>query len=459
MLPVGIFVAFTGLFAGSVLSSLTPAVEVVALPVVERPSIKGTAPNQGEKQQAVVVQAAGWIEPDPFAVYAATLIDGIVKEVSFLEGNQVAKGDLLVRLIDDDARLMLERAQVEARAAEESWQANIEAQRESMVAGASVDKTQASLELARAELEAERAVLRGAKDINDRTRVLVGEALISHEEHDRTEATAQAQAARVRVVERRIDELKAQLQGVQAEQAAAQRRLELRTDERRHLELTRVALEEARLRLERTVIRASIDGVIMQRVVEPGSMVRASSDNPEMGKVAALYDPKKLQVRVDVPLADVAKVGVGQLAKVLVEVLPDALFSGKVTRITNFADIQKNTLEVKVALDDPAPELKPDMLARVRFLAAPQASDSKAATGTYSVFAPASAVGSGIAWVVTQYDGEEGLAARRDVTTTGAEADGWEEIASGLQPGDLVVVSPPENLKPNQRVRVRKGGI
>ena len=34
------------------------------------------------------------------------------------------------------------------------------------------------------------------------------------------------------------------------------------------------------------------------------------------------------------------------------------------------ADIQKNTLQVKVAIDHPPPQIKPEMLARVTFLAA-----------------------------------------------------------------------------------------
>ena len=62
-----------------------------------------------------------------------------------------------------------------------------------------------------------------------------------------------------------------------------------------------------------------------------------------------LYDPKRLQVRVDVPLADAAKVRVGQQAKVVVGVLPDRTFDGEVTRVVHEADIQRNTLQVKVA--------------------------------------------------------------------------------------------------------------
>ncbi len=172
-----------------------------------------------------------------------------------------------------------------------------------------------------------------------------------------------------------------------------------------------------------------------------------------MAVVAKLYDPVRLQVGVDVPLADAAKVGRGQRALVVVEVLPEQVFTGQVTRITNLADIQKNTLEVKVALDEPSPLLKPDMLARVRFLAAALAEDTGPAVGL-SVFAPASAIDQNAAWVVAGYDGETGTARRRTVRTTGAEEDGWLEIESGLQPGDLLVSAGAGTLQDGQRVRV-----
>ena len=456
-LPVGILLAFGGLFAGSMISSLRPVVAVETIPVVERPAIRGAAIAEATAQGAVIVQAAGWIEPDPFLVYATTLINGTVSEVLFLEGDTVKKGAPLARLIDDDARLALQHAEAEARAAEEAWTANIEAQRAVAVAAADVRETSASLARTRAELVVEQALLREAELIYGRRKMLVAARSIAQEEHDMAEAKAQAQAARVRVVGLQIEELAAQLDRVRADLVAAERRLELRTEERRRLDLSKVALAEARLRVERLEIRAPIDGVVLERMVEPGSVMMTMADNPAMSQAATLYDPARLQVRVDVPLAEVGQIGVGQEAEVVVEVLPDVTFTGQVTRVIHRADIQKNTLEVKVALDAPSPALRPDMLARVRFRAAAQTADAQAPVTGLSVFAPSEAIAGDMAWIVTGHNGEEGLAARRAIATTGAEADGWKEIASGLSPGDLLIAHPPAGLQPDQRVRILKG--
>jgi len=459
VLPIAILLAFGSLFAGSMISSLKPVAEVEVTPVIERPAIKKSVEISSNETGNVIVQAAGWIEPAPFPVYATTLTDGTVEEVLFLEGESVEKGEFLARLIDDDALLDLKEAEAEYRAAEEIFEANIERVRDAAVAKATVEETKAAWELARAELDIEKAMQKEAQLIFNRRKDLVDDGTISQEDYDTAEAKATAQDARVRVVEQRIEELEAKLKRMKAEEEAADKHLDLRIEERRDLELAEVAYEKAKLRVERLEIRAPIDGVVMERMIEPGSMMMAMSENAAMSKAAALYDPKKLQVRVDVPLADAAKIGVGQPAQIIVEVLPDQTFTGTVSRITNLADIQKNTLEVKVDVENPAPELKPEMLARVRFLSVTKDSADQQTVAGMAVFAPSEIVANDSVWVVSEFDGEEGIASKRSITKTGAEKDGWAEIESGLQPGDLLIVSSPDTLKSDQPVRIRTEGI
>src|SRR5690606_29574462 len=83
-----------------------------------------------------------------------------------------------------------------------------------------------------------------------------------------------------------------------------------------------------------------------------------------------------LQVRADVPLAEAARVSAGLPAEIRVEALPDRVFRGEVVRIVHEADPVKNTLPVKVRILDPDPALKPEMIARLQFLA-PAASPAR----------------------------------------------------------------------------------
>jgi len=179
------------------------------------------------------------------------------------------------------------------------------------------------------------------------------------------------------------------------------------------------------------------------------------SDNPASARVLSLYDPKRIQVRVDVPLVDAAKVGVGQPAEIVVDVLPDRTFSGAVTRVLHEANIQKNTLEVKAALADPDPQLRPEMLARVRFLAKVE---SEKAGETERAFVPETAVRSagGVpqVWVVREFDGNRGFASARPVRIGRTRVDGWIDVTDGVQAGDLVVSRATGDLKEGGRVRV-----
>jgi len=490
LLPVSIVVLFALLLGGSAHEALTPATEVRATPVIQRP---GSNPHAAHGRNetaggAVVAQAAGWIEPSPYPIYVSALTDGVVAEVLVLEGEPVSKGQPLARLVNEDAALDLRRAEAmlrerkgalaaakaELEAADTTWRENVGLRREAAVASASVRETSASLALARQELRRERAMLEDAEFTWERQEALRGSNTISESELVAAKAMVEGRRAAVQGAGNSIEMLEAQLDRMRAEESAAARDLELRTEDRLRLDAARAQVESAEaayelaaaerdiaaLRLARLEIVAPGDGVVMQRLVEPGSKVMIGMDDPHSAHIIHMYDPAHMQVRVDVPLADAAKLAVGQQADVVVEVLPDRTFTGRVARVTNFANIQKNTLEVKVVLDETAPQLKPDMLARVRFRQAPRGGDIVAAATPFAVFAPQEAIeGDGDtrhAWVVTAFDGERGTASRRNVSIANEASDGWVEIADGLRPGDLVITASDGNLNEGLHVRIAR---
>ncbi len=101
-LPALIASSFMTLLLVTSYDSLAPAVEVRFTPVIVK-SLSG--PMAG----AVTVQAAGWVEADPYKSYVTALADGVVREVLVLEGQRVEKGQVVARLVDDDAKLALQR--------------------------------------------------------------------------------------------------------------------------------------------------------------------------------------------------------------------------------------------------------------------------------------------------------------------------------------------------------------
>jgi RND family efflux transporter MFP subunit len=210
------------------------------------------------------------------------------------------------------------------------------------------------------------------------------------------------------------------------------------------VERAKTAVAEAELRLSRMTVVAPMDGFVLRRLKSPGDKVMLGMDNPSSSHIVEIYDPERLQVRADVPLAEASHVSVGQTCEVFCEVLPDRAFRGEVTRITNLADLQRNTLEVKVRILDPDPMLKPEMLTRVRFLASAegkQASDTPQKLERFIV--PREAItGSGNILVVRDRRGLRGRVMSVSVKEVDA-VDGDESllIVSGpLRETDLVVL-------------------
>ena len=470
LLPGALLLGFGAAIAYTARDALRPATPVKIVPVVLAPAASGG--GGGESAGTVTVQAPGWVEPDPYAVAVAALADGVVRDVLVLEGQPVQKGQVLARLIDEDAKLALARAEAELAlrqaalaAAQAGWDHPVERTRATAAAAGRAEQTRAELRMLESEVLAAAAKAEESRYENERlSKAFEGnaatplEAVIARQRFAAAEATLET-------TRRRDAVLRQQLAQAEAESTAAKENQRLRIEEARALaeakaaaDLARAARDEARLRLDRMEVRAPADGVVMSRLVEPGSKLYLGMDSPTSAVVAKLYDPRRLQVRVDVPLADAAKVSIGQDAQVTVAKLPDRVFRAKVTRVVHEADVQKNTQQFKVAILDPAPELTPEMLARAKFLAAaaPTGQKPTGGGGGTTVFAPASLLrrhgqsAQATAWVI---DPARKVATQRTVQLGAGTRGGWVAVAAGLSAGDQLIAEP-SNLTEGQKVRV-----
>ena len=457
LLPGAILLCVAALLAYSAGDVLRPATVVEVLPVVVKSSARGISGG------GVVAQGPGWVEPSPFAVSVPALAGGIVSEVLVLEGQSVQSGQVVARLIDADARLALAGAEAEmalrqASVAEAQIAAGLSGDETAKILSIS-DKLAGSPEataLARARLDLE----------NFPSQLAVRQARLAELQ---TELAAKETAARSGVISAvPVNLLKARVGGQQAEIKALHVQERILTARLRRLEVqvaadlakakaalsaAQAARDEARLRLDRMEVRASVSGVVLVRNVEPGTAVSVAGS---AGKpLIQLYDPKRLQVRVDVALSAAAQVGVDQEARIIVDVLPDEVFKGKVLRVVHEADIQRNTLQFKVSVDAPSPLLKPEMLARVRFLSPRR--EVKGEAAIERIFAPVEAVGSEAGKKVTVWvaDLSNNVARRREVTLGAVSLNDLIEVRSGLNAGDRIIVSPTDALAEGQRIRLK----
>ena len=432
LMPLALLAGFGLLFLLLFRDRLIPA-RTVELERVVTLSVEPGASDDGPPSAAsgeMLFQASGWIEPDPYMVKATALINGVIDEVPVLEGSLVSRGDLLATLIDDDAKFSLTRAERELAA--------LRSAREAHCAG--IERTLEETRTRQAEAKSATSLLDEAKDQLARFEKLRS-GVVSERDKVEAEFAIKRLEAQVIAAQGRVKELEAELP-----------KLDFEKESMAHgIAGGAVKVAEAKLALERTRIISPVDGRVLKLFVMPGQKRMLAMDDPDSSTIAWLYDPAKLQVRVDVPLADAAGLRVGQAAKIRCNLLPDRVFSGEVTRIVGEADLQRNTLQAKVEIHDPADELRPEMLCRVEFLDSGDGGSARA--GAVAVWMPQAAADEGSVWV---YNPEGSRVEKRPVQLANEKRESRIRVREGLRPGEWVVVSP-MNLSEGQRVKSNGG--
>lgn len=126
----------------------------------------------------------------------------------------------------------------------------------------------------------------------------------------------------------------------------------------------------AKTNLDRTLILAPIDGVVITRNVDPGQTVASMLQTPVLFTVAA--DLRKMRVIAAVDEADTGEVAVGQEATFTVNAYPSRSFRGVVTEVRNSPQIVQDvvTYGTVVEVENTDLALKPGMTASVHIITA-----------------------------------------------------------------------------------------
>ena len=130
----------------------------------------------------------------------------------------------------------------------------------------------------------------------------------------------------------------------------------------------------AKTYLDWTIIRSPIDGVVLEKLAEPGELVTPQSFGGARGPstaVLAVADLQDLQVEIDVSETDLAKISLGQRCQISPEAYPEKHYDGVVAEISPEASRQKGTLQIKVQIRQPDRFLTPELSAKVDFLPQP----------------------------------------------------------------------------------------
>ncbi len=475
VLPGGVLLGFMVLIAWAARDRFLPSRPVTVVPVVV---------SRAEVQQSgtPLFQAAGWIEPRPTSVRVPALAAGTVAELLVVEGQTVEVGEPIARLVDADAKLELEQAQAELdlrRTDLASAQAELTSARTRLEMPVHLEAALAEAESELAKMKTELAklphLLRAAQartqyaEQDMEGKKSAGNSVASRlvqQAHSAYHA-AQAELAELK---NRQPQLEQEVAALRRRQTALAKQLELLVDETRRLanaeanvqaaevriRQAELAVQAATLQFERMVVRAPISGRVLQLVSGPGALVMGQTpqSNQDASTVVTLYDPDMLQVRADVRLEDVPQVQPGQPVEIETASAAEPL-RGTVLYPTSRANIQKNTLEVKIAIDAPPPAVRPEMLVTTTFLAPERpGSDADDAESLQRLLIPRQLVQttgeSSIVWIA----GPAGTAQRKLVRLGKAGTEELVEVLEGLNPTDKLISSGQDGLEDGERITI-----
>lgn len=129
-----------------------------------------------------------------------------------------------------------------------------------------------------------------------------------------------------------------------------------------------VAVENARIALDDTLIRAPITGTVIDRQVELGTVISSSTQNVSGGSILLrMADLNTVQVRALVDETDIGKINLGMEAVVTVAAYPNQPYRGNVLKIEPQALVEQNVtmFSILIRLENSNGLLLPGMNAEV----------------------------------------------------------------------------------------------
>ena len=126
---------------------------------------------------------------------------------------------------------------------------------------------------------------------------------------------------------------------------------------------SRATMKTQQVDLGRTTITSPIDGIVVDRKVQPGQTVAANFQAPVLFTIA--QDLSKVQVKISVDEADVGQLLEGQTVRFTVDAFPDDNFEGIVTQVRKQPTTEQNVVAYTVIAeaDNPQKKLLPGMTA------------------------------------------------------------------------------------------------
>lgn len=304
-----------GLIAG-LLVAVVGAVAALGAAKSKKKAVEVRLEQVGTRDLVAVVTASGKIEPDT-KVDVLSDIQGRITKLGVKEGDFVHKGDFLLQI-------------------------------DAAIYQAAVSRSKGFLASAQSDLLRARANLDQARRARDRALELqkANTSLITQE------SVEQAVTG--------YDVAKANLDASQAS-----------------VDQARAGLQESEDNLRKTRIVAPISGRITRLAIEEGEVAVPGTFSRDVGLLMTIADLSVILAKVQVDETDVVRLAQGDSVEVSIDAFPDSTFIGRVTKISNSAQLTAASagsndravdFDVEITLTNPPRDIRPDLSATARIV-------------------------------------------------------------------------------------------
>jgi len=266
-----------------------------------------------------LVGGNGVVEPAARETNIAAQVTAVIRQVLVKEGGHVKAGEALVQLSNGVELASLQAAEADVTAEKANLARTLKGlrleDRDAVAAEASAARSRAEL----------------AASVAERTEQLAKSGAVTQDELDRARRQAQTEQASFKAVDARVRAADA---GSRKEDIAFQRARVLAAEAR---------AQQAKATLELLLVRAPIDGEILQVKVREGELYSFQGNEP----LVVMGDTRTLRVRMDVDEHDIARVTQGAKAWVVADAFGARKFTGSVV------DIGRRFGRKNIRTDDP----------------------------------------------------------------------------------------------------------
>jgi RND family efflux transporter MFP subunit len=350
-------------------------------------------------------------------------IDGTMRDVQ--EGDLISTGAVLARVRQSDYQVKVRQAESQASEAISGVDASKAQYQEALsdIASRKSQLAEAEASYVRAKLDYDRAQNLFASQSMTKTNYDAARA-----QYDVTIAKVETARSQIQMIQAKADSAKANIDVVQARSRGAQ-----------------AVVQETRIPLQDTALRSPLNGIVLQKSIEKGTLVSAGT------RAFTVADTSSVKAVFGVADIVVPEMKLGRTLPVESETMPGKEFRGQITSVFPAADQKSRAFNVEVTIQNPEFLLRPNMIVSLRV----ETNQSTSA----QLIVPLNAVmkarnnANGYQVFVLEEQGERQIARLRDVKL-GQSYGNTVAVTEGLKEGERVITTGTTMVNDSDQVKV-----